>query len=142
MKRVLHEKEVRIRDLKGGHSRRLRPRTRKRNRASAVSTVFFPSDKGGGNGDWGGKGLVWSSHSLRIGGATDVMLRGDTALAVQQLGRWHSLSFLTFIRPYLLPGTVPWKGTGTCSFYLNHLNLLSSSHAPSRNTICSALSVQ
>jgi hypothetical protein len=43
------------------------------------------------------------SHSLRIGGATDAMLRGLSELQVQHLGRWRSNAFLRYIRPYMLP---------------------------------------
>ena len=44
----------------------------------------------------------FSSHSLRIGGATQAMLDGMTLLQVQALGRWKSTAFYDYIRPYLI----------------------------------------
>lgn len=44
----------------------------------------------------------FSSHSLRLGGATHAMLQGASALQVQKLGRWSSSAFLNYLRPFVL----------------------------------------
>jgi len=44
----------------------------------------------------------FSSHSLRIGGATQLVLDGMTVLQVQNFGRWRSTAFYDYIRPYVI----------------------------------------
>ena len=44
---------------------------------------------------------VLSSHSFRIGGATDAVLRGIPVHVVQQMGRWSSSAWQSYVRPFL-----------------------------------------
>ncbi len=46
----------------------------------------------------------FSSHSLRIGGATELKLRGASDSFIQAMGRWKSGAFIRYIRltPYEL----------------------------------------
>lgn len=41
---------------------------------------------------------LYNSHSFRIGGATEAMERGLSALQIQLMGRWKSQAFLKYIR--------------------------------------------
>ncbi|KAJ7066826.1 hypothetical protein B0H15DRAFT_794267 [Mycena belliarum] len=51
------------------------------------------------NGIWGARGLLTvNGHSARIGGATELLLRGVPPDVVAQQGRWSSHSFLLYWR--------------------------------------------
>lgn len=42
----------------------------------------------------------FTSHSFRIGGATNALLSGYSMAQIQQLGRWRSNAFIKYLRPY------------------------------------------
>lgn len=42
----------------------------------------------------------FSSHSLRIGGATNALLKGYSVSQIQHLGRWRSNAFMRYLRPF------------------------------------------
>ena len=45
--------------------------------------------------------LLYSSHSLRIGGATDLAMSGGTEVECRMAGRWHSDVWAIYARPCL-----------------------------------------
>ena len=45
--------------------------------------------------------LLYSSHSLRIGGATDLAMPGGTEVECRMAGRWHSDVWAIYARPCL-----------------------------------------
>ena len=47
-------------------------------------------------------GKHYTSHSLRIGGATHAMHQGKSVSQIQQLGRWKSNAFMKYLRPFQL----------------------------------------
>lgn len=44
----------------------------------------------------------FSSHSLRLGGATNALMQGASVLQVQRLGRWSSMAFQSYLRPFVM----------------------------------------
>lgn len=48
---------------------------------------------------------LYTSHSLRIGGATHAHVHHMAPESIQRLGRWRSKAFLRYIRPTMLPVT-------------------------------------
>lgn len=43
----------------------------------------------------------FASHSFRIGGATQAALNGFSEIQIKELGRWSSMAFTKYIRPYM-----------------------------------------
>ena len=51
--------------------------------------------------------LLFNTHSLRVGRATDLALAGESELRIREIGRWNSNAYLGYVRFNLIKLSVP-----------------------------------